>query len=116
MSILTKQERIKLTKEIRQLIDEITPDGFYESDMPRFIEGRKDVCVVIKHLEGKSKDLSFLVCVGEKGIRSRSLIEGNLELKEAIEENGKIIIKLNFGCFPVTMEISLEKLGLKRRS
>lgn len=114
MGDLTKQERERLTKEIRQLIDETTPDGFYESDMPVFVKGRKDVCVVIKHLEKKNKDLSFLVCIGEKGIYSRSLIEGSLKLEEAIEEDGKIIIKiLNSGCGMITMEILPEKIGLK---
>jgi len=118
MSKLTKQERVRLTREIRKLIDEITPDdgGFYKSDMPVFVKGRKDVCVVIKHLEGKRKDLSFLVWIEEENIHSIPLppTEGSQELKEAIEENGKIIIKiLNSDSFSATFEIPLEKIGLK---
>ncbi len=119
MSNLTKQEKIRLTKEIRQFIDKITPDGFYESDMPRFVKGRKDICVVIKHLEGKNKNLSFLVWIEEKDIHFISLppAEGSQELKEAIEENGKIIVKiLNYDSFSAIFGIALEKIGLKPRS
>jgi hypothetical protein len=121
MNKLTNQEKIRLTKEIRKFIDEITPSGFYESDMPRFVKGRKDVCVVIKHLEDKSKDLIFLVWVKEDGIHSMSLnkwnLESNLELEEAFEKKGKIIVKIsNSGCGMVTIEILPEKMGLKPRS